>query len=613
MLRDFSLKLKYAFFICFVVFSVSLLHSSYSFADEGGSGDGADVSLHLSVLSDSDTSLYKRIFELQKRHHWREADDLLKKVSDKSLEGYVLADRYLSRYYRSSYKELYEWLKKYSHLDVAKRIYWLARRHRRRHDPYPTRPRSAAVDQGVYHYEITTQLDDASIIEKQQAAYHRSYLPATRYGGHVAWKLRWYMRHRRYSSARWYLRTVLRHRRITTADYGRALAEIVHGYMNVGLYDRAAYYVDHFSARKRRYAPMLMWWGGLVAWKKNDYQKAAEYFKEVAYSPYLDGGMRAAGFFWLSRAYLRLGDMDKVTEQLQKAAYFRYTFYGLLAERALGVSGSFVWTLPSVSQDDVDFLLTIPSVRLAFALASVGQVAYAEREMGHVVPHLPASLSEEILIIANQTGLARVSYSIGRMLRKRNGTLMSVALYPIPIWAPEGGFTVNPALIYGFMRQESVFKVTAHSYAGARGLMQLMPSTASLVGHYRYLGRNKNMLYNPKLNVSLGQKYVRRLIGTDALNNNLFLIVASYNAGVGNVERWFYHYRRYNGDPLLFVETLPNNQTRDYIKKVMANFWVYQYRLGQYQRSMDNILEGKWPEYRERDDISVPIMVAFND
>lgn len=171
-------------------------------------------------------------------------------------------------------------------------------------------------------------------------------------------------------------------------------------------------------------------------------------------------------------------------------------------------------------------------------------------------------------------------------------------LYPIPDWQPQGGFKLDRALIFAFMRQESLFDAQAQSWAGARGVMQLMPATASFIGRDRSLSRvNKSKLFEPEFNMALGQKYLRHLMGTKRIQDNLFLVMAAYNGGPGNLNKWLRN-SKHGDDWLLFIETIPAKETRIYIERVMANYWIYRQRLNQPTPSLQAVASGNDPRYR---------------
>jgi soluble lytic murein transglycosylase-like protein len=147
------------------------------------------------------------------------------------------------------------------------------------------------------------------------------------------------------------------------------------------------------------------------------------------------------------------------------------------------------------------------------------------------------------------------------------------------------------------MRQESGFNPNAMSQAGAVGLMQLMPQTATLVS-----GEKKPNLRDPRVSIAIGQEYIADLLKMDSVGNNLFMLAAAYNAGPGNLQKWKSSSRYADDDPLLFIESLPSRETRLFIERVMANYWIYQNRLGQSTATLDAVASGASPIYDRQDE-----------
>lgn len=167
-------------------------------------------------------------------------------------------------------------------------------------------------------------------------------------------------------------------------------------------------------------------------------------------------------------------------------------------------------------------------------------------------------------------------------------------LYPVPDWRPEGGFTIDPALLYAIARKESNFVATAEGRGGARGLMQLMPATARFVSRDRTLrGDGRAKLFDPEYNLTLGQRYLKYL-QTQSGADDLFSLIASYNVGPGTVEDW--RKQAKTSDTLLFLESLPNAATRNYVTKILSDYWIYQSRMGVPADTLDAVAEGKWPQ-----------------
>jgi soluble lytic murein transglycosylase len=138
---------------------------------------------------------------------------------------------------------------------------------------------------------------------------------------------------------------------------------------------------------------------------------------------------------------------------------------------------------------------------------------------------------------------------------------------------------LDPFLILGVVRQESAFNPGAISRADARGLMQLLPSTGRELFQRLGLGPFRpDVLFDPQVNVRLGAHYLGRL--ADAHQGNLVLALAAYNAGPARVQRWLQDMTTRDWDE--FVEGIPFEETRGYIKNVLRNYGMYRklYGLG---------------------------------
>ena len=125
--------------------------------------------------------------------------------------------------------------------------------------------------------------------------------------------------------------------------------------------------------------------------------------------------------------------------------------------------------------------------------------------------------------------------------------------------------------MYGLVRQESRFVASARSVAGASGLMQLMPTTAKILARRLGMkGHHAALTSAVDSNVGLGTNYLRQML--DAFGNHQLLAAAAYNAGPRRIRDWQL-VRSVEG--AIFAETIPLNETRDYVKKVMNNTAFY--------------------------------------
>ena len=128
--------------------------------------------------------------------------------------------------------------------------------------------------------------------------------------------------------------------------------------------------------------------------------------------------------------------------------------------------------------------------------------------------------------------------------------------------------------------------------------MQLMPATARVVST-RYAPETAGAdPWDPSTNVALGQAYISMLLSET--DGNLVRTAAGYNGGPGNVMRWDNSLNA-SQDPLLYIASIPLHETRDFVQRVLANYWMYQIRLGQPTPSLDQIAAHEWPRYSPQD------------
>ena len=118
-------------------------------------------------------------------------------------------------------------------------------------------------------------------------------------------------------------------------------------------------------------------------------------------------------------------------------------------------------------------------------------------------------------------------------------------------------------------------------------------------------GRARNKLFDPALNLALGQKYLRYLIRHENVQGDMFLLAAAYNGGPGNLGKWRRRVSKLSTDPLMFIESIPARETRNFIERVLSNLWIYRERLGQPAPTLDAIAAGRRPIYKSLDNTSL--------
>ena len=532
--------------------------------------------LHEPQLSEQEADRYRRLFELQDATDWVAADKLIAQVTDMRLMGHVEYQRLMHPSHKATYNELRGWLERYADHAGADKVYQLALKRMARGDrkpPAPTRDGTA--------------------------------MPSGPNGA--------------YASDRGLEVTVPGRARRDRSTNGSAE---VAGWEDNGPVLPAATVTIPTSAtvsppaRREPEPPSSVrsgnWTVGMAAWKAGQNDKAAKAFQVLAQSESASPWDRAAGAYWAARSHQGAGRPAEATKWLEQAAQHSRTFYGLIAWQALGKADESDIHAPVLTRRHRRILAEVPAGRRAIALVQAGRRDIAEQELRRIDPRGDDMLEQAVVALADLGRMPALAMRLGSVLSSADGAASDSALYPLPPWEPKGGFTVDRALLFALMRQESRFDPTARSGAGARGLMQLMPSTATYVADKLTtdIGRKPD-LYEPETNVTLGQHYVRYLLDQKGIENDLILTIAAYNAGPGNIESWR---KRLSGvkDPVLFIESLPVGETRNFAKQVLTNYWIYQRRLGQPLPSLQAIAEGRWPVYMALDADVSDQQVAFN-
>ncbi len=544
------------------------------------------------VLSSSDVERYRDIHDLQKRGRWGEADRLISRLSDDILMGHVMAQRYLHpRSYRSKYAELKGWLERYADHPEAPTIYKLAMKRKARRAAAPQKPTAGSGRSGHQAYEGSVKPRGKRLNKSQR-----------RRAAQLKRKIRKAFRNGWTKSAKNLIRSKEAKRLLGRVEHDEFRAKLGAAYFVDGRDKWALAWAGKAAKRSGKWTPEANWAAGLAAYRMGRYKRSAKHFESATRAKGATRWMASAAAFWAARAHLKARAPRKYNEWLGVASAYPRTFYGLLARRVLGLPVSFRWNeAPDVTRYDVELIAGTETGRRAMALVQVGQDAMAQRELLNLASQARRGLARSILALASNADMPALAVRLDARLHPRGGGWDDAA-YPLPSWKPEDGYRVDRALIYAIARQESGFNPEAESWAGAKGLMQLMPGTASFVARDRSLRRDRDdQLFRPEFNLSLGQQYVEMLLDDRKVQGDLFRLAAAWNAGPGKLSQWWERKSRHKHDPLLFIEGLTSPETRRFIERVLANLWIYRDRLGQPTPSLDAIAAGEWPDYTPLD------------
>ncbi len=557
-------------------------------------------------LDVEDAARYRRIFAAQDRADWEAADSEMAKLKDRRLVGYVLRQRYLHPDRKASYEELARWMQDYGDLAGAERIHSLAQKRQPAGQRAPKPPRGEERVRLVGSLErlgglrtVASNEDDDD--DSVTVAPRSRTVSRARSDRAAVARVEELLRSGRTATALSLLGQDDFGGKLDTVQYDAARARIAASLFYSGETAQALTLASASAARSGDMLPEAHWIAGLAAWRLKQTDRAARHFEGMAAAGPRSPWKAAAADYWAARALARKPGKEKeAAEHLAAAARYPHTFYGLIALRTLDGLGKVHWQAPELTGRQLAAMAAKPAGSRAIALLQAGQRELAGMELQRIDPQGDQLVEQAMVALTDRAGVASLSLRLGNAVAGPDGAPYAAALYPLPHWKPRDGFALDRALVFAVMRQESRFDPRLVSSAGATGLMQILPSTAQHVRERNAdIGSDdasRDALFDPSRNMELGQRYLSELLGMPDIDGNLFLAAAAYNAGPGNLARW----RRDLSDitdPLLFIESLSFGETRDYVEKVMANFWIYRLRLGQETASLTAVADGKWPTY----------------
>ena len=364
-----------------------------------------------------------------------------------------------------------------------------------------------------------------------------------------------------------------------------------------------------------RHAPqhaLAAYQAGLAAWGLQQYDNAYASFERAARNEQAPASLRAAAAFWTARSAVRARRPTQYVPWMLQAAQEPRTFHGMIARRSLGLPPGIVWERDVANESRAQGLAETAGGWRALALLQVGQRVRAEAELRLLQRRSGnnPTVAQGILAVAQHANMPGLSVQAASAAQIEDGRARDAARFPLPTLLPNGGFRMDPALLYALTLQESRFDPSAISRAGARGLMQIMPATASYVANDPSLrGEGIERLHDPGFGLEIGQRYVQYLSRHETVRGDLIRLLAAYNAGPGNLARWLPAAQR-RGDPLLFIESIPILETRQFVTRVLTFSWIYANRLGLPAPSLDQIAGGGFPTFANIDDVTAMLRVA---
>ena len=267
----------------------------------------------------------------------------------------------------------------------------------------------------------------------------------------------------------------------------------------------------------------------------------------------------------------------------------------MLAAEQLGYGLPKTHETPDFSAADWQLLRDVPNVRSAVMLAELGRDGLADEVLRHQARIGEPRQYQPLARLARSLGLPSTQLWMAYNVPS-GGKVEPAGRFPTPKWTPVTGWKIDPALVYAHALQESVFRTGATSQTGAKGLMQIMPSAAR--DHAGDLGvaGSASDLAKPEVNLAFGQQHLQTLRDAGGTQGLLPKVMAAYNAGLTPITRWNGEIRD-QGDPLLWIESVPYWETRGYVNIVMRNYWMYERQAGGPSESRLALVQGMWPTF----------------
>ena len=323
------------------------------------------------------------------------------------------------------------------------------------------------------------------------------------------------------------------------------------------------------------------WTAGWLALRRtNEAGRALEHFLTLEQGVSTPISLSRARY-WAGRALEATGDDETAVSSFGAAAEFPFTYYGQLGAEKTGEVELVFPTVSEIDEETREAFERNHLVRVARLLGEAGEDRLFRTFVLFMDEQLETEAEHQLLFsMADEYQMPHVGLR-GAKAGLSKGIVAPDAAYPILGVQPIKPSNVEQALVMALSRQESELNPKAVSRANARGLMQLLPSTARQQARLEGLPYRTSWLTDdPAYNITLGAAHLDDLL--ERFNGSYILTIAAYNAGASRPDRWIREYGDPRGgrvDPIDWVETIPFSETRNYVQRVLENLQVYRQRL----------------------------------
>jgi len=282
--------------------------------------------------------------------------------------------------------------------------------------------------------------------------------------------------------------------------------------------------------------------------------------------------------YWLARALEASNEDSERARLTYRSLAEKRSYYAFLAAQRAGLALRMNDASRTVDDEQMQRTLDIPAVERAIELFAVGDETNARRELRGLIPRLSAEERRAATTMVQRIGFTTLAIHTANQAELRDDLGLRFPTLHLPLFGQASHATTVPLpLLLAFARQESAFAANARSSANARGVLQMLTSTARLAARRAGLpAPTAKDLYDPAVNIPLGASHIAWLLRR--YDNVLPFAAAAYNAGEHRVDRWM---KERAGLPLdVWIDAIPIRETRDYVHAVLAFNQIYAARFG---------------------------------
>jgi len=295
--------------------------------------------------------------------------------------------------------------------------------------------------------------------------------------------------------------------------------------------------------------------------------------------------------YWQARAWEELGKKDKARAFFNELAKQR-SYYGFASADKIKKAYQLNDRPIQATSKDLQKLSAEPAFKIVKELRNIGRKKQAKWHWWFAVKKSNAEQIKLAAKLAEQWGDTQTAvFTVAKAKYWDDVNLRFPLAFEEEVHQYASQQNLDPAVVFGLIRQESVFDERAGSHVGARGLMQIMPATGKQIAReLKEKWHSASSLYQPDTNIRYGTYYYKKLL--NRFDGQFALAAAGYNAGPRRVKRW----RPETSMPMdIWIETIPFNETRKYVSVVLMNTIIYQQRLKRNSLKMTDFLSKVQP------------------